>query len=121
MSLSVYGITNCDTVRKARKWLEQHQITYRFHDVRVEPVASTTLSTWLQQLGADALVNKRSTSWRELTSAQQQSVKQGDNAAIVALLQQYPTLMKRPLLAQEDRYLTGFNSTAWQQFLELTP
>lgn len=112
----VYGIPNCDTVRKARKWLEQQQVTYKFHDVRAAPVSTDEIHNWLQQLGIDTVLNKRSTAWRQL-SATEQTVT--DTADVVALLQRYPTLMKRPLLATNKHYCAGFKEADWRSALEL--
>jgi|SRR5690554_751393 len=115
MTIAVYGIPNCDTVRKARKWLEQQGVTFEFIDVRKQPVAATTLQAWLTALGRDTVINKKSTAWRQLTQEQQQMTS--DEAAI-ALLQDYPTLMKRPLLAAHGHYLAGFQETLWQAAVE---
>jgi Spx/MgsR family transcriptional regulator len=112
----VYGIPNCDTVRKARKWLEQQQVNYHFHDVRAEPVSADAVHSWLQQLGTDTVLNKRSTAWRQL-SAEEQAVT--SNADVVALLQRHPTLMKRPLLVAGSNYQAGFNEANWRSALEL--
>lgn len=115
MSITVYGIPNCDTVRKARKWLEQQSITFDFHDVRAQPVPAATIMEWLEQLGSDKVINKRSTAWRELDSAQQQ-IATNDDA--VQLLQQHPTLMKRPLLDCHGALYAGFNDKQWLAALE---
>src|SRR5690554_4353255 len=112
MTITVYGIPNCDTVRKARKWLAKKAIQHQFHDVREQPVAAPIIEAWLQQLGIDQVINKRSTAWRQLNDSQQQVA---DTAAAVDLLQEYPTLMKRPLLAVNDRFFVGFNESIWQQ------
>lgn len=120
MQATIYGIPNCDTVRKARTWLEQAQqhypkLTVQFHDVRSEPVPATTLQQWLTQIGCDNLLNKRSTSWRQLSAQQQQVVS---DAHAISLLQQFPTLMKRPLLAIDQHYYVGFNAQQWQALLD---
>ncbi|PHR65905.1 arsenate reductase [Pseudidiomarina marina] len=115
MSITVYGIPNCDTVRKARKWLEQQQVTFHFHDVRAEPVPTSTIAVWLEQLGSDTVINKRSTAWRQL-SAEQQQIATNEDA--VRLLQEHPTLMKRPLLDCHGTLSAGFNEKLWQSALE---
>src|SRR5690554_4491455 len=114
MTIAVYGIPNCDTVRKARKWLDSRAIHYQFHDVREQPVAAEAIEAWLLQLGLDQVINKRSTAWRQLTNQQQQVA---DNDAAITLLQEFPTLMKRPLLAVDDKFWVGFNEAQWQQAL----
>ena len=120
MQATIYGIPNCDTVRKARLWLEQAalqrpQLIISFHDVRSQPLSAATLQQWLTQLGRDNLINKRSTSWRQLSALQQQL--RSDSEAI-ALLQQFPTLMKRPLLVINQHYAIGFDSSQWQALLD---
>ncbi|RZQ57035.1 arsenate reductase [Pseudidiomarina tainanensis] len=115
MSIKVYGIPNCDTVRKARKWLEQQSVPFDFHDVRAEPVQPTIIQAWLEQLGVEKVINKRSTAWRELSAAQQHIAS---NADAIKLLQQHPTLMKRPLLDCHGTLCAGFNDKQWQAALE---
>ncbi|MDN7124107.1 arsenate reductase [Pseudidiomarina terrestris] len=116
MTLTVFGIPNCDTVRKARRFLDEHGVDYDFHDVREQPLPLETLQEWVKQLGRDTLINKRSTSWRELSDEEKQLL---DDVIAVQLLQRFPTLMKRPVLAHQQRLLVGFKSAEWQQALEL--
>lgn len=68
--LRVYGIKNCDTVKKSLKWLDKNKVDYEFIDVRQQPLQKETVSAWLQQLPAESLLNKRSTSWRNLSDEQ---------------------------------------------------
>jgi Spx/MgsR family transcriptional regulator len=91
------------------------QLTIAFHDVRTQPLAAETLQQWLSQLGRDQLVNKRSTSWRQLSPPQQQL---SSDAETIALLQQLPTLMKRPLLQLNDQLCVGFDIQQWQALLD---
>lgn len=120
MQVTIYGIPNCDTVRKARTWLElvakqRPALNVEFHDVRNQPVSADTIAQWLSQLGPETVINKRSTSWRQL-SAEQQQIATEEHA--LALLQQHPTLMKRPLLAVNGQFLAGFVASQWQQLLD---
>ena len=103
----LYGIPNCDTCRKAMRWLDEHGIEYRFHDVRATPLERRQLATWEKTFG-HALVNRRSTTWRQLDDAQREL------ADIPGLLLEHPTLMKRPLLAGDKLDLLGFNVGQWQ-------
>lgn len=112
----VYGIPNCDTVRKARKWLEQHRVDYHFHDVRADPVSTEVIANWLQSLGAARVLNKRSTAWRQLSAAEQAATADSD---VIALLQQHPTLMKRPLLVCGSQCVAGFKESDWRSAVEL--
>ena len=111
MSITLYGIKNCDTVRAARRWLEQHNIDHRFQDVRDEALSAEQVQQWLAELGRDKLVNKRSTTWKQLSDAQRQALD--DNTA-AALLLEHPTLMKRPLLDTGNERVLGFKADQYQ-------
>jgi len=103
--LTVYGIRQCDTCRKALAWLGQNGIEHRFHDFRTDGLEAGLLRTWLDSAFADRLVNRRSTTWRQLSAEQRQA--QGD--ALLELLLQYPTLIKRPVLVRNRIVAVGFN------------
>ncbi|MDV6314956.1 arsenate reductase [Idiomarina sp. HP20-50] len=109
--LRVYGIKNCDTVKKSLKWLDKHELAYEFIDVRQSPLQQETVSHWLKQLPAESLLNKRSTSWRNL-SDEQKSLDDSD--AIAALVAEQPTLFKRPLVESDDNIHCGFNDKVWR-------
>ncbi|MBD2858247.1 ArsC family reductase [Spongiibacter sp. KMU-158] len=111
MSSTLYGIKNCDTVKAARKWLETQNIDYVFHDLRDNPIAETQWNNWLSELGLD-LVNKRSTTWKQLDETQRNSLTE-ENAA--PLLAANPTLMKRPLLDTGSARHIGFKAEQYQQ------
>jgi arsenate reductase len=113
---TIYGIRNCDQVRKACRWLDSHQVGYHFHDYRVDGVPSA-IDDWLTQIGWQTLVNRNSTSWRSLSQAQQDAFDT-DRAQVLTLLRQTPTLIKRPLLVMNAHVLVGFDSTRWQQLLQ---
>ena len=118
--LTVYGIPNCDTVRKARGWLTDHSVPYAFHDLKALPLPLPIWTAWAHDLGWDALVNRRGTTWRRLDAAAQQSVTDAGSAA--ALLAQHPSLMKRPLVAWPDGTFTvGFDAEVWRQKLSAQP
>jgi Spx/MgsR family transcriptional regulator len=102
--LTVYGIKQCDTCRKALAWLEQHGIEHRFHDFRTDGLEAGLLRDWLASEFADRLINRRSTTWRGL-SEKQRNV-QGD--ALLDLLLQYPTLIKRPVFVTDRVVAVGF-------------
>jgi len=113
--ITVYGISNCDSVKKARKWLEQYALEYRFHDFRKDGLEQATIEAWLANDGVElaTLLNKRSTTWKQLDPEAQQSAE-GDAAALMA---EHPTLIKRPVLIQGDTILVGFKEAAYQQLL----
>ena len=111
---NLYGIKNCDSVKKARKWLEQNQIDYQFHDFRSDGLSEEQVIEWIDILGWEALVNKRSTTWKALDD----SVKKSMNAknATAAILAS-PTLIKRPLLAIKNQLNVGFKESDYQALL----
>ncbi|EKE86871.1 ArsC family reductase [Idiomarina xiamenensis] len=114
MSVEVYGINNCDTVKKARRWLEQQQIEYRFHDFRKDGLEKSQLDEWCEQLGWQNVINRRSTSWRELDDETKQALNE---AKAKQLMLNKPTLIKRPILNDGEQILNGFNEKAWEQVL----
>ena len=107
----LYGISNCDTVKKAKNWLETNQLEYSFHDFRKQGLESETLQDWLTQVAWDKLLNKRSTTWRNLDLEVQQSVNAGN---IIQLLVENPTLIKRPVLKVNGIINVGFNIDTYQ-------
>jgi len=105
--ITLYGIKNCDTVKKARKWLDSHGIEYHFHDFREAGVNEEAVAAWIDELGWQNLVNRRSTSWKGL--AEQDRLNMNDTTALKAILNQ-PTLIKRPLLDTGKQRYTGFSA-----------
>ena len=114
-SLYLYGIKNCETIKKAKKWLEEQQIAYQFHDYRADGLDAELLRTFIEQLGWESLLNTRGTTWRKLNESVRQSINNADSAAELMLAQ--PAIIKRPLLAHNHRMLLGFNPDQYTQFL----
>jgi len=112
--ITLYGISNCDTVRKARNWLDQHGIEYRFHDFREDGLDRDTVAAWLDELGWETLVNRRSASWKALDEKTRQSMDA--RGALAAILAQ-PTLIKRPLLDTGRERHTGFSPDRYAHIL----
>ena len=110
--ITLYGIKNCDTVKKARKWLELHGIEYQFHDFREDGLESDAVEAWLAELGWENLVNKRSTSWKALDEQARQNMDEA--SALPAILAQ-PTLIKRPLMDTGHERHTGFSAASYQK------
>ena len=110
----LYGIKNCDTVRKARKWLDSEAIEYRFHDFREDALELSKINDWLEQVGSDTLLNRKSTTWRQLSDQQKQ---QAESSQLATLLRDHPTLIKRPVLEYQDKINTGFSADTYQQLL----
>ncbi len=113
--VTVYGIPNCDRVRAARQWLERRAIDHRFHDTRADGLTRTRLQAWAARLGVDTLLNRRSTTWRQLPEDARADLTE---AAAIELLLAHPTLLKRPLLDAEGELSVGFDEAAWAQALE---
>lgn len=108
----MYGITNCDTIKKARVWLESHDVAYRFHDYRVEGLDADRLNGWSRKVGWEILLNKASTTFRELSDKDKLSL---DEKQAKALMLANPTMIKRPVLELGDRILVGFKPDVYQQ------
>ncbi len=102
----LYGIKNCDTIKRARRWLEQNGIDYQFHDYRVDGLSPELLNILESKLGWDAMLNRRSTSWRQLSDSDRQNL---DSDTAKALMLSQPTLIKRPVLEYNDRLIIGFS------------
>lgn len=108
---TLYGIPNCDTVKKARTWLDAHGIAHAFHDFKKAGVPPQ-LDTWIAQLGWEAVLNRKGTTWRKLDPAQQAAVH--DSASAAALLRAQPSAIKRPVVEWDDGALTvGFAPEDW--------
>lgn len=112
MATILYGIKNCDTVKKARDWLTAQEIDYRFHDFRFDGLTPAQVSGWINDLGLDALVNKRSATWKALDDATKASLNEQNAVAVIV---QYPTLIKRPLLDTGKEKLVGFKVADYQK------
>lgn len=116
--VTLYGLPQCDSCRKARRWLEQNGAEVRFHDLRQDGVPAERLRHWLDALGWQQVVNRRSTTWRNLDAAARDAVQ--DAAGALALLLEQPTAIKRPLVEWAGGVPTvtvGFTPDAWRQRL----
>ncbi len=115
--MKLYGIPNCGTVKKARAWLDEHGVTYEFHDFKKQGVTETLLSDWLRQVGWQRLLKKTGPTWGQLPDAIKASIK--DEASALALMLEKPNVIKRPVLEHQGKVLaTGFNQQEYEQ-LEL--
>jgi arsenate reductase len=112
--IAVYGIKNCDTVKKARRWLDERSVGYRFHDVRTDGLGEATLGAWCDAVGWEALLNRKGTTWRKLPDAEKHISTTLD---AVRLMLAHPTLIKRPVLVSGDTVLVGFDEALYQQRL----
>lgn len=112
---ALYGIKNCDTVKKARHWLDQHGVAYHFHDFRVDGVEERQLARWVKHLGWEALLNRRGTSWRGLPKTLRDKITDAGSATAAMLT--HPTLIKRPVLEINGALRVGFNADDYAALL----
>ena len=113
MATKVYGIPNCDTVKKARAWLDGQGIAYDFHDFRKAGVPAERLATWSRAVGWEKLVNRQGTTWRKLDPARQAAVR--DEASARELMLEQHSVIKRPVVEWPDgRTTVGFDPLAWR-------
>ncbi|RZL65728.1 MAG: ArsC family reductase [Variovorax sp.] len=111
---TLYGIPNCDTVKRARAWLNEQGVTYRFHDFKKEGVPEARLDAWLASPGWEALVNRRGTTWRKLDDDARAAVV--DAASARAALLAHPSLIKRPVVEWRNASVTtGFDPDQWRE------
>lgn len=108
---TLYGISNCDTVKKARKWLEGQAIDFTFVDFRKDGIDAAQVESWVNTLGWEGLINKRSTTWKALD----ETTKAGlNNTSIVPVLLDSPTLIKRPLVDHQGELSVGFKAVDFE-------
>jgi Spx/MgsR family transcriptional regulator len=108
----VFGIENCDQVRKARAWLRGHGIAFGFHDFRKDGLEAQRLSAWLGRVPWDSLLNRRGLAWRKLDAQRRAAITDQTSAAELMLAD--PTLIKRPVLQAGDRIIVGFSETLYE-------
>lgn len=109
---TLFGIKNCDTIKKARKWLEQQQVEFNFHDYRTDGLEQNWLQQAESQLGWELMLNKRGTTFRQLQEDQKQDLNK-DKA--LALLMEYPAMIKRPILQIDNKFYIGFKAEQYQE------
>ena len=105
--VAIHGIRNCDTMKKARAWLEEHGVPYRFHDYKTDGIDRARLEDWAQEAGWERLLNRAGTTFRKLPEPERQDL---DEARAVALMLAQPSMIKRPVLEAEGKLLVGFKA-----------
>jgi arsenate reductase len=108
--MRMYGIRNCDTIKKARAWLEARGAAYEFHDYKLAGIDEARLRDWVTELGWEKLLNRAGTTFRKLPDADREGL---DANKAVALMLAQPSIIKRPVLDLGDRRLVGFSEAAW--------
>ena len=112
--IAMYGIRNCDTVKKARAWLDARGIAYDFHDYKTAGIDEARLTAWAAELGWERLLNRAGTTFRKLPEADKDGL---DEDKAIALMLAQPSMIKRPLLELGDRRLLGFSEAAYEKEL----
>ncbi|WP_394778252.1 ArsC family reductase [Undibacterium sp.] len=121
-TIVLYGIPNCDTVKKARTWLQDQQVEFVFHDFKKNGLERNTVETWLKHVSLDVLINRKGTTWRALSDEQKASAV--DTDAAIALMLASPSIIKRPVLQQTGASAAvtqvdvGFSAPQYEQLLK---
>lgn len=113
--MTLYGIPQCDTVKKARTWLTDHGVDYQFHDYKLAGVPEDLLDRWLSEFGWETVINRRGTSWRRLPKAERNAMT---TATARAAALNNPSLIKRPILMTEEWTWIGFDPQQWAVAME---
>jgi Spx/MgsR family transcriptional regulator len=114
VSISLYGIPNCDTVKKARKWLEAKGLDYDFHDYKKEGADPAKLRAWVAAKGWEVLLNRRGTTFRKLSDEEKSDI---DAAKAITVMAEHNSTIKRPVLEHDGGLLVGFNEAEWSAAL----
>jgi arsenate reductase len=110
MTVTIHGIRTCDTMKRARAWLEARGVAYRFRDYKAEPPRRDELAAWAAALGWERLLNRSGTTFRRLAETERAGL---DEARALALMQTHPSLIRRPVLEADGCLLAGFDETVW--------
>lgn len=116
MNITLYGIPNCDTVKKARTWLDANGRGYTFHDFKKNGITRELIAGWLRDVSWDVLVNRKGTTWRNLSDEQKTAIT--DAASATELMLASPSVIKRPVLSGADKTSVGFSVDAYQQIFK---
>ncbi|QQD72800.1 Spx/MgsR family RNA polymerase-binding regulatory protein [Acidithiobacillus ferrivorans] len=113
MTIQIYGIRHCDTMKKAFAWLDSQGLEYRFHDYQKAGVPMAELRHWLERWDWELLINRKGTTWRRLPEHEREIVVDAESA--LRLMETHPSLIRRPILTDGDQGLLGFDVAAWAQ------
>ncbi|MES9962924.1 MAG: ArsC family reductase [Candidatus Sedimenticola sp. 20ELBAFRAG] len=112
--ITIYGIPNCDTMKKARKWLENQGIEYEFHDFKKRGLDEELLRSWVGELGWEILLNRRGMMWRKLSDDAKANI---DEASAIKIMLETPSIIKRPVLDINSRRIVGFSEKTYTELL----
>ncbi len=114
MATTLYGITNCDTVKKARAWLDANGVGYEFHDYKKAGITAAKLKTWCKALGWESVLNRAGTTYKKLPDDAKSDL---DQTKAIALMIEQPSMIKRPIVEHGDGLLIGFKQPEWEAAL----
>jgi Spx/MgsR family transcriptional regulator len=112
--IKIYGIKNCDTIKKTLKWFDAHQLPYTFIDYKKEPPTAELASTFLDAHHWETIINKRGTTWRKLD---EQTKTEMDQTRAIALIQEQPSIIKRPIVENDGQLWVGYDEAQFEQFI----
>lgn len=112
--ITLFGISNCDTIKKARKWLDDNGLEYQFHDYKKAGIDENTLKGWCGEFGFEALLNRRGTTWRKLDENAKKDI---DEKKAIRLMLENNSLIKRPVLVSDSTRLVGFDEDSYKTLL----
>jgi Spx/MgsR family transcriptional regulator len=115
MTVTVYGIKNCDTMKKARSWLEEHDVAYAFHDYKASGIDRAHLEAWTKEAGWETVLNRAGTTFRKLPDAARENL---DADKAIALMLEQPSMIKRPVVEADGKLLVGFKPEIYGSFFE---
>lgn len=115
MAVKIYGIPNCDTIKKARIWLEKQGVDHTFHDYKKSGITEDKLTEWAMEVGIDSLLNKRGTTFRQLPDVVKDNVN--DDTAIRLMIEN-PSMIKRPVLEHDGGVIVGYKSSEYEAALK---
>lgn len=112
----MFGIPNCDTIKKAKLWLQQNNISFDFHDYKKQGADENILKDAIDTFGIDAVLNKRGTTYRKLTDEVKASINE---QTVIQVLAEYPSMIKRPILQHKNTLIVGFKDSQYQEFFSI--
>lgn len=112
--INIYGIANCDTMKKARKWLDENSLEYEFHDYKKLGVPEKNLKQWIKKAGWEAILNRRGTTWRKLDDEVKNNI---DETSSIKVMLENPSAIKRPVLESGKTILIGFKEDEYRTLL----
>lgn len=112
--LKIYGIPNCDTVKKALTWLKQNDIAYTFHDYKKEGISTAKIKKWCGKLGWQTVFNNRSSTWKNIKNDYASAL---DESTAIAIMQEHTSIIKRPIIEYNHKIISGFNENEYIEII----